>query len=408
MKKLFFLLSVIIVTTNCTYSHSDKEHTIKKRQTIKNGSWSFQAALSQNIPDSCEGGAVALSSDGSILAAGSPGLNSGNGATQIYARTANNTWIHQATLSQGIVNAIEGASLALSSDGTTCAAGIPGFNNTNGGVEVYAFSQNVWEHQATLSELGTLTKAKRDLSQIPSFVVEGISIASSADGNTIAAGCLFFPIDIGGTVIYIRQFDTLWSAQTLLTQGIAGSWEGTAVSLSADGNTLAAGASGYNYKQGCAQIYVRTGNTWTYQATLSYGLANAEEGHAVALSADGNTLAAGSYSAWNTGAIQIYVRSGSTWSRQATLTQSISNAYEGWSVSLSADGNTLAAGSWNAYDTGVTQMYSRSGTTWTHQTTLSQKKQNGNEGYAIALSADGATLAAGTNSTQDTTFVYVN
>lgn len=71
-------------------------------------------------------------------------------------------------------------------------------------------------------------------------------------------------------------------------------------------------------------------------------------GDSVALSADGNTLAVGapgeSIMDIVSGAVYVFSRSGSTWSRQAVVRASNAGAgdYFGGSVTLSADGNTLA------------------------------------------------------------------
>ena len=140
-----------------------------------------------------------------------------------------------------------------------------------------------------------------------------------------------------------------WHLQALLTQNITKSHEGRALALSADGNTLAVGAPGYIWhgKGGVAQIYVRSGVIWTHQATvLQYTTDDSsQEGYSVSLSADGNMLAIGDPE-WDKGATQIYIRSGTIWTHQATLTQNGRDfSYEGWSIALTPDGSTLAAGS---------------------------------------------------------------
>src|SRR5919204_452895 len=88
-------------------------------------------------------------------------------------------------------------------------------------------------------------------------------------------------------------------------------------------------------------------------------------GFSVGISADGNTLAVGAIgedsgakgvngdqndnSQPGSGAVYVFARTGSTWSQQAYLKQSNTDAADlfGYSVGLSADGNTLAA---SAYD----------------------------------------------------------
>ena len=89
-------------------------------------------------------------------------------------------------------------------------------------------------------------------------------------------------------------------AKLLASDGYASDWFGRSVSLSADGNTCAVGASGDDDKganSGSAYIYVRSGTTWTQQAKLlaSDGDASDWFGHSVSISADGNTCAVGAY-----------------------------------------------------------------------------------------------------------------
>jgi len=87
-------------------------------------------------------------------------------------------------------------------------------------------------------------------------------------------------------------------------------------------------------------------------------------GYTVSLSADGSTLAVGApyedsnssgingdqtdNSALQSGAVYLYSRSGSSWSQQAYIKASNTEAsdYFGWALSLSADGNTLAVGTY--------------------------------------------------------------
>jgi hypothetical protein len=87
------------------------------------------------------------------------------------------------------------------------------------------------------------------------------------------------------------------------------------------------------------------------------GSTDAEQGYSVALSADGNTaLVGGPYDNGQAGAVWFYTRSGGVWSQQGskrTVTDNISNARFGWAVALSADGNTALIGGPRVRDLGV-------------------------------------------------------
>jgi hypothetical protein len=124
----------------------------------------------------------------------------------------------------------------------------------------------------------------------------------------------------------------------------------------------------------------------------------------VAVSADGNTIAVGAPhesssargingnenddSAYNAGAVYVYRRSGSQWTRQAYVKASNAGAgdYFGSFVALSADGNTMAVSAhWESSaatgvngnqgdnslpQAGAVYVFTRSGTTWTQQAYL--------------------------------------
>ncbi len=154
---------------------------------------------------------------------------------------------------------------------------------------------------------------------------------------------------------------------------------GTSIALSADGKTLAVGsyiedssATGINGNQsdnaatdsGAVYVFTLSGGVWSQQAYVKASNAEANDlfGISVALSDDGNTLAAGSFfedssatgingnqsdnSAGGSGAVYVFTRSGSTWSQEAYVKASNTEAGDGFGlrVRLSADGDTLAVG----------------------------------------------------------------
>jgi hypothetical protein len=126
-------------------------------------------------------------------------------------------------------------------------------------------------------------------------------------------------------------------------------------------------------QSGAVYVFARTGAVWSQQAYLkASNTGEAEEGDqfgfSLALSDDGNTLAAGAISedsadagvngnqadnsASSAGAVYVFVRAGPRWSQQAYIKSSSPNGADandlfGYSVGLSADGNTLAVGSYD-------------------------------------------------------------
>ena len=248
-------------------------------------------------------------------------------------------------------------------------------------------------------------------------------IATSANGNTLAVGNENFGADI-----YIRS-NTTWSSQSVLAgTGGVGSYSATSsVALSADGNTLAVGYSSDNSNTGAVWVWTRSGSTWTQQGSKLVGTGytgTQEQGTSVALSADGNTLAVGAPGDnSNVGAVWIWTRSGSTWTQQGSKLVGtgytsgtdayghvINYIYQGASVALSADGNTLAVGGWgDNSNVGAVWIWTRSGSTWTQQgSKLVGTGYTGTQeqGTSVALSADGNTLAVGAPNTTTYTTTY--
>jgi hypothetical protein len=137
------------------------------------------------------------------------------------------------------------------------------------------------------------------------------------------------------------------------------------------------------------------------------GSTDALQGYSVALSADGNTaLVGGPYDNGQAGAVWFYTRTGGVWSQQGsklTVTDNVSNARFGWAVALSADGNTALIGgpADNTTFGGAAWVFTRSGGVWSEQAKLLATdlgRYFGDPvllGTSVALSADGNTAVVG-------------
>ena len=138
------------------------------------------------------------------------------------------------------------------------------------------------------------------------------------------------------------------AAGALATQGIA-------VAISADGNTAMLGGPG---DSGEAWIFTRSSGTWSQQGAKLIGTGyagNSFQGYSVSLSADGNTaIVGGRYDNNSIGASWIFVRNGKPPGHNKTklvgtgYADSINVAVlQGYSISLSADGSTAITGGLN-------------------------------------------------------------
>ncbi|MFM7260303.1 MAG: hypothetical protein ACKO3W_06830, partial [bacterium] len=181
----------------------------------------------------------------------------------------------------------------------------------------------------------------------------------------------------------------------------------TSVSLS--GNTLAAGVPydnvGANVNQGSVRVFVRSGTTWSAQATLTASDGAAADRFGDSISLSGDTLAVGVPeddvgANANQGSVRVFVRSVTTWSAQATLTASDGGANHSFGTSVSLSGNTLAAGV--PYDNvganvnqGSVRVFVRSGTTWSAQAKLTASDGAAFDIFGDSVSLSGDMLAVG-------------
>lgn len=369
------------------------------------------------IGNSLQGYGVAISSDGNTIAVGGFGDNGNIGATWIFIRTGN-VWTQQGSKlvgTGGIGTQDQGYNVALSADGNTLAIGGNKDNSDIGAVWIFTRSGGVWTQQGSkLVGTGAVGTAR-----------QGWSVALSADGNTLAFGGLTDNFNTGAVWIFTRSVG-VWSQQGSKLVGIGGipgnQAQGSSVALSANGNTLAVGGSSDNGSIGATWIFTRSNGIWTQQGAKIVGTggigAFLSQGLSVALSADGNTLAVGGYGDNGLiGATWIFTRLGTIWNQQGEKlvgTGYIGTSYQGFSVTLSGDGNTLAIGGYpDNGNIGATWIFTRSGGIWSQTgSKLVGTGGIGNvfQGISVGLSANGNILAVGAwgdNGGIGATFVFV-
>jgi hypothetical protein len=194
----------------------------------------------------------------------------------------------------------------------------------------------------------------------------------------------------------------------LVGSGAAGPFafgQGFSVSLSGDGNTALVGGVGDSDGVGAAWAFTRSGGVWSQLGPKLVGsdaLSPARQGFSVSLSADGNTAIVGGVGDDNfAGAAWVYILSGGVWTQQAKLvgTGVIGPfAEQGHSVSLSGDGNTaLVGGTGDSDSVGAAWVYIRSRGAWTQQAKLVGTGAMGPawQGFSVSLSGDASTAIVG-------------
>jgi FG-GAP repeat len=346
-----------------------------------------------------QGWSVALSADGNTAIMGGLVDNKLTGAAWVFTRN-DGVWVQQGSKLVGtgaVGQAGQGFSVALSADGNTAIVGGPYDNSHMGGVWVFNRNGGIWAQQGSkLVGSGAIGSA-----------VQGVSVALSADGNTAIVGGTQDNSNSGAAWVFTRG-GSVWSQQgsKLVGTGAVGiATQGSAVALSADGNTAIVGGASDDSHTGAAWAYRRTGLEWSQDGSKLVGTGaagRAGQGFSVALSADGNTVMVGGLGDdSSTGAAWVFAHSSGAWTQQGTKlvgSDGVGMVRQGHSVALSADGNTAVVG--GPYDNsyaGAAWVYRRNGIVWSQEGSklVGAAVGRAEQGYSVALSADGNTALAG-------------
>lgn len=358
-----------------------------------------------NVGIAEQGHSVAISADGNTAIMGGTRDDGEIGAAWIWIRNGD-VWTQQSgkLVGSGAVGSgDQGNSVAIAADGNTAIVGAPNDNNQLGAAWIWVRNGGVWTQQGNkLVGTGAVGNAK-----------QGNSVALSADGNTAIVGGPSDNNRLGAAWLWTRS-GGVWTQQgsKLTGTGVVGntSQQGFSTALSADGNTAIIGGYGDNAANGAAWIWTRSGGVWTQQGPKLVGsgavsgVGNAWQGWSVAISADGNTAVVGGLTDnSNTGAMWIWTRSGSFWSQQSVKLVPAGNigaSLFAQSVAISGDGNTAIGGGplFGGNSVGAVWVWTRTSGVWTQQPNAligSGNSGGSQQGSSVAISADGSTIIVG-------------
>jgi hypothetical protein len=209
--------------------------------------------------------------------------------------------------------------------------------------------------------------------------------------------------------MFSSRSGTTWSLQQELTapDGVALDLFGYAVALS--GDTLAVGALGRSDRgtsSGAVYVFVRTGTTWSLQQKIVPGDGAAGDNFGISVALDGTTLVSGAAGASSggvaTGTAYAYFRSGTTWSLQQKLVPSSGAAGDqfGSAVAVDATTNTAIVGApqngTTAPNAGAAFAFVRSGSAWSQQQTLVAATGAAGDllGYSVGVQGNRAIASA--------------
>lgn len=226
----------------------------------------------------------------------------------------------------------------------------------------------------------------------------------AVDGDTAVVGVPYedYYSSPGVVYVFVRSGGT-WSLQATLraADGANNEWFGRSVAVS--GDTIVVGAPRHPWgpdSTGSAYVFTRAGTTWSQRAELTAadGVDGDAFGSAAAL--DGGTaLVSGG------GRVYVFTGSGDSWSQQATL--------DAAGTSLALAGDTAVVGSqWWGSAGGVNDplgaafVFVRSGTTWTQQALLTAADGQHGDYLGASVAVSGDTVLVGRGQGMGAAYVY--
>jgi hypothetical protein len=289
---------------------------------------------------------VALSESGNVLVVGDS--SNAQGVAFVFNLDGSGDYIESQILTNtdgGEYKAF-GYVVAVSKDGSVLAAGAPSavYNGlTCGSVYLYRFVGGTW--------VETSRVIPADTPQGSGYA--GGTIALSEDGNVVAVGA-HQRASFAGAVYVYTSGGAGWVQRQMLSGATAGVRFGRAVDLSADGNVLAIGAHDTYVtvtSAGTVYIHTRDGNTWpvTRQIISTTPYASAGFGYRLSINSGGTLIAiatdlgesiAGIRQAQE---VQLFSTETGQWAEDSRLSI-IGNTQEdrfGIAMQLSSDGSTL-------------------------------------------------------------------
>jgi len=306
---------------------------------------------------------VAINNDGTIVAIGSPSANyptgtnlTGIGKVRVFQFNGTDWNQIGSNIYGEAKDDRSGTAISLSSDGKTLAIGAPLNGGNRGHVRIYRFDGSNW------NQFGN------DIDGKAIDHLSGTAVSLGSNGLTVAIGSPTTgagdfhgrPTDLIGYA-RVYSYNSAGSSWDLVGSDINGlKWRdgtGQSVSLSGDGSVVAVSSvnftvSGSGASAGQVRIFQLSGGNWQQIGADINGLPGDHSGSSLSLTADGRTVAIGSpYHNHNgsnsTGTSRIYRLDGTQWNQVAeNLVGESSSDYSGNAISISSDGNMVAVGAY--------------------------------------------------------------
>jgi hypothetical protein len=422
--------------------------------------------------DDLFGWAVAVSGDTVVVGAwgedssatgvnGDQADNSAENAGAAYVFVRNGaTWSQEAYLKASNAEAGDyfGSSVAVSGDtivvrGRAEASGATGINGDEtdnsaenaGAAYVFVRSGATWSQEAYLKssnmdagdKFGGSVAVSGDTIVVGAYEESSSAIGINGDEADNSAE------NAGAAYVFVRS-GTTWRQEAYLKASNTAAGDNFGFSVEISGDTVVVGAwgedssaTGINGDEadnsvnsaGAAYVFVRSGTTWRQEAYLKASNTAAGDNFGWSVAVSGDTVVVGARLedggstgvngdeanklARHSGAAYVFVRSGTTWSQEAYLKASntdaddageLSSDYFGQSVAVS--GNTVVVGAYredssatgidgegydnSAKNAGAAYIFVRRGSTWRQEAYLKASNTDGGDhfGQSVAVSGD--------------------
>lgn len=440
------------ITIDPTFSLNQQAY-LKASNTGNDDNYGISVALSGDTivigadeEDSSSSGINGDESDNSLIA---------SGAAYVYVRNGG-TWSQQAYLKASNPGESDGfgSSLAISGDTivvgsvgeSSDANGVDGDQNdesapTSGAAYVFVREGTTWRQQAYLKASNSDTGDEF----ATSLAISGDTIVVGALGEESAAQAINgnqddnTTLQAGAAYVFTRRGET-WSQEAYLKPSNTGDFDsfGNAVAISED--TLVVGAlnesssaSGVNGEEnddsmlssGAAYVFQRNNGVWSQQAYLKASNTEAFDTFGNDVSISGNTIVVSSpeedsatqgvngdqssEAAPESGAAYIFIREGVTWTQQAYLKASNTEATDNFGARVAISGENVVIGASfetsnatgidgdqddnSADSAGAAYLFTRRDNTWQQEAYLKSSNIESFDFFGTSVAISGDTLA---------------
>jgi hypothetical protein len=382
-------------------------------------SWTLQQQLTVLDDPQFEnfGASVALSGETALIGAprdAAPGAFSLTGSAYVFVRDVT-TWSLQQKLTAYDARRDDQFGRAVALDGDTAVVGVPFDDNAglanSGSAYVFVRSGTSWSTQQKIQLAeGALP---RDAFGRSVAISGDTALVGSPLDDTIAGS-----VDAGTAFIFVRS-GTTWTLQRRIKAYDPRAYDnfGTSVALSGDtalvGSPYNDNANGGN--AGAVYVYVRSGTSWSLQTKLLQQDGGGGDAFGSSVRLDGETALVGAPRddlpqccgldpLTDAGSAHVFVRSGTTWSPQASFSQAAAGDIFGSSLGLSGDTALVGApgddipqccGLDPLADAGSAHVFVRSGTSWSLQQMLTAPSAAPGDGFASSSDLTGETALVG-------------